>query len=246
MARPDPNVNAPAVKKKIRQGKIAALWCGREIREAERKQCRCARHALQPAPWRVEHHPDEPRQDEEDSDLASHHEGDERDGGEDGPESAIVLHGHSEELPGPTKDQRDDGRADAVEECLDQGRPPERDVQRGDDAHDDERRQDEWDRRGDCAPEAAAYVAEPHRELRGERARQGLRDGETLEVFLLREPPAALDEVTLHVGGESDRPAEAERPQSQKVPRKIAQPELALAGHVSLNTSAPPRLGAKA
>ena len=63
----------------------------------------------------------------------------------------------------------------------------------------------------------AAHPAEVDRELRGERARRELREREALDVVLLRDPAPSLDEVALHVPGERDRPAEAERPQAQEV-----------------------------
>jgi len=69
---------------------------------------------------------------------------------------------------------------------------------------------------------APAAVAEPHRQLRHERARHRLRDREALEVLLLRDPAAPLDQIALHVPGERDRAAEAESAQPQEVARDIA------------------------
>ena len=141
----------------------------------------------------VDRDPDEPGEDEQDRDLAACHEGDDADDREDRPKAPLVFHRHADELPRTAKDQRNDRRTDAVEERLDDRRPAEGDIQGSDGAHDDERGQDEGDRRRARAPEATTDVSEPHRELRGERARQGLRHREALEVFLLRVPVAALD-----------------------------------------------------
>ena len=193
--------------------------------EPERDERARGERAPQPRRRRIQQDAHKARNDEEDGDLAARDEGDRRDRTEDRPEPAVVLHGDADELPRAAQDQRDHRWSDAVEERLDDGAPGERDVQRRHHAHDDERREDERHRRRDGAGKAAADVAEPHRELRGERAREGLRDREALEVLLLGDPAEALDEVALHVAGEGDRSAEAERPQAQEVPGDLRQRE---------------------
>src|SRR5207247_10103968 len=111
---------------------------------------------------------------------------------------------------------------------------------------DDERRQNERERRRGRAPKPAADVPEPHRELRRERTGQRLCCREALEVLLLRDPTASLDEVALHRRGERDRSAEAERTESQEVPRQVADADRVARGHAaSSNTSAAPLAGAK-
>ena len=60
-------------------------------------------------------------------------------------------------------------------------------------------------------------VAQAHGELGGEGPGGELREGQALEVVLLGEPRAALDEIALHVADERHRPAEAEAAKVEKV-----------------------------
>ncbi len=183
--------------------------CGEDSLRVDRKQQR-QRPESRPRWPRIEQHADETGDNEEDRDLGPSNEGDRCDRHEDRPEPPIALHGHAEQLPGPAEDQRDDRRPDPVEERLDEGGLAERDVERRDDAHDEEWRQDERHRGCDRSPKPAPHVAEPHRELRRERPWQCLRHREAFEVLVLRDPAATLDEVTLHVAGERYGSAEAE------------------------------------
>src|SRR5262249_49762536 len=67
------------------------------------------------------------------------------------------------------------------------------------------------------------HPAEIDRELRGERTRRELRQRQALEVVLLLDPAAPLDEVALHVARERDWPAEAEGPEREEVAGEVAQ-----------------------
>src|SRR5262249_30794544 len=64
---------------------------------------------------------------------------------------------------------------------------------------------------------ARAHPAEIDRELRRERTGSELRQRQALDVVLLGDPAALLDEIALHVAGQRDRPAEAERAEPQEV-----------------------------
>ena len=56
-----------------------------------------------------------------------------------------------------------------------------------------------------------AQVADPHRDLRGQRARHGLSEGYTVEEVLTVHPLALFDQVTLHVASCGDRSTEPDR-----------------------------------
>jgi len=119
--------------------------------------------------WRsVESDANEPGDDEEHRDLATHDESGDPDDGEDRPQSTIGLHRHPDDLPRSAEDQGDHCGTDAIEERLDKRRPPKRDVEGRNDGDDDERRKNEGDR-GGAGARNPADVAEPHRKLRGER-----------------------------------------------------------------------------
>jgi hypothetical protein len=90
-------------------------------------------------------------------------------------------------------------------------------VQRRDRGHDQEGRHDERQRHQQGAARTTLEVAEPHRQLRGQRARHRLRDREALLVLIVRIPAALVDEVAAHVTGERDRAAEAGGAQAQEV-----------------------------
>ena len=194
-----------------------------ERAESHRNRRRRDRESPKPARWRIEQHAEEPGEHEEHRHLAANGKRDQRDDCKDHPEPAVVLHRHPEQLPRAAEDQRDDRWADAVEERLDDSRSTERDVQRGDDADDDKWRQDERHGCRDRAPEPATHVAEPHRELRGERTGQGLRHGQALEVLLLREPAPSLHQIALHISGKGDRAAEPEASEANKVAGDLSQ-----------------------
>src|SRR5207247_256076 len=163
--------------------RVRAL-CRRPHRaESDGDRHRGSLRSPEPTSRRVDRDANEPREKEQHRDLAARGEGDDADHGENRPQPPLVLHCHPNQLPGAAKDQRDNRRTDAVEECLDDRRPAKCDVERSDRAHDDERGHDERDRRRARAPEPAADVSEPHRKLGRERTRQGLRHREALEVF---------------------------------------------------------------
>lgn len=147
-------------------------------------------------------------------DQSAHDEDDPRDG---------VLERAPRQLPRAPGDDRDHGCADAVERSL---HPPDAAI-----LHvgcgQDEDHHERWQNEG-CSdqrrPERAGLEpAQVDRQLGSERARSELRQGEALEVFLLREPASSLDEVTLHVAHERDRPAESEGAQLEKVADEIRQ-----------------------
>src|SRR5581483_14646 len=77
-----------------------------------------------------------------------------------------------------------DGRADAVEHRLHPAKTVESDIRRGQRPDHQERRKNEGGTRNRRADDAAAHVAEVHRELRGERSRSELREGEALDVIV--------------------------------------------------------------
>src|SRR5207253_10499868 len=65
--------------------------------------------------------------------------------------------------------------------------------------------------------------SEVDRELRRERPRCELREGEPLDVVLPRDPAALVDEVALHVADERDRSAEPECAEADEVAEQLAE-----------------------
>src|SRR5262249_55573948 len=68
---------------------------------------------------------------------------------------------------------------------------------------------------------ASTHPAEIHRELRRQGTRRELRQRQPLDIVLLRDPPAVLDQVALHVSRPRDRSPEAQRAQLQEVAREL-------------------------
>ena len=75
-------------------------------------------------------------------------------------------------------------------------------------------------------------VAEPHRELRGERTRHGLRHRQALLVLGLRVPTPLRDQVAVHVPDQRDRSAKAHGSQHEEVLKQGAE---TAPGHVSID-----------
>src|SRR5207249_1181512 len=89
--------------------------------------------------------------------------------------------------------------------------------------HHEERRQDEGDTHQRRPGHAGAHPSEVDRELRRERPRRELREGEPLDVVLPRDPAALVDEVALHVADERDRSAEPECAEAEEVAEQLAE-----------------------
>jgi hypothetical protein len=104
-----------------------------------------------------------------------------------------------------------------------------------------QRRQHERDRDRGGAARTGLQVAEPHRDLGGQRPGHRLADREALLELPLAEPAAPLDKVAVHVAHERNRPAEPGAPQPQEVHDQAAQrPLLGMRerlGHRLLSTS---------
>jgi hypothetical protein len=64
---------------------------------------------------------------------------------------------------------------------------------------------------------ASLHPTEVHRELRGKRTGRELGQCEAFLVFLCGDPAAPLDQVLLHVPGERNRTAEAQRAEAQEI-----------------------------
>jgi hypothetical protein len=119
------------------------------------------------------------------------------------------------------QDQRDDGRAHAVEDRGDPGQAAEVDVERAQQRDDHEVRQNECPAARPRAPEAAAQIGGPDADLDGERAGQRLADRDALTHLALRHPAAIADQLALHLADEGDGAAEAEQPEPQVVANEI-------------------------
>jgi len=133
-----------------------------------------------------------------------------------------VLHPELGEAIAGVQDERDDGRAHAVEDRAHRRQPAEMHVEGGQRRHDDDVRQDERPPSGPGAPESAADVGEPDADLDGQRAGQGLADGDALPHLVARHPLPIGDELALHLPHERDGPAEAEEAQAQEVEDELA------------------------
>src|SRR4029077_2520938 len=87
--------------------------------------------------------------------------------------------------------------------------------------HHEERWQDKCHTYRRCSEHAGANVAEIDGELSGEWAGSELCECQTLNVVFFANPAALVDEVLLHMAGESDRSAEADRSQSQEISNEL-------------------------
>ena len=96
-------------------------------------------------------------------------------------------------------------------------------VHRGDRSHDQERRHDERQRNQKRAERTALQVAEPHRQLRGERPRHRLRDSQSLLVLVLAVPATRFDKIAPHVASQSDWSPEPHGAEPQEVEDESAQ-----------------------
>ena len=128
------------------------------------------------------------------------------------------------QLDGAARDDGDDRRADAVERALHPGQAAEADVERGERQHHHERRQDERrrDQRRAEHPPLAPTRGRSRAAPRAGRARAA-------PAPVPRRSPASgssrasLDQIALHVPGERDRPAEAERAEAEEIAQERAQ-----------------------
>src|SRR5439155_10298979 len=130
---------------------------------------------------------------------------------------------HVDQLPRAPGDDRDHRSPDAVENALHPREPAVAEVERREREHHEERRQDEGDAHQRRPGHAGAHPSEVDRELRRERPRRELREGEPLDVVLPRDPAALVDEVALHVADERDRSAEAECAEAEEIAEQLTE-----------------------
>jgi hypothetical protein len=97
------------------------------------------------------------------------------------------------------QNQRDHGRADAIENRGDRLEIAEMDVKRAERGDDHEVRKDKGPAADPRAPEAAAQVSDVDPDLNSQRPRQGLADGNGLTHLLPCEPAAVGDQLPLHL-----------------------------------------------
>src|SRR5438445_3461163 len=125
--------------------------------------------------------------DEDQCDFGPHSNGNDEGGGRERPLQP-VRHPKFREPVARVQDQRDNGRAHAVEDSRHPWQPAEVDVERPERRDDDEVRQDERPPAGPRTPEAAADVGNPDADLGREGSRERLTDGDALTYLLLDQP----------------------------------------------------------
>src|SRR5262249_21614392 len=138
-------------------------------------------------------------------------------------EQLVALDGQTDQFEGTAGDDRDNSGTNAVEGALHPRQAAVLQINRCQSKDHDERRQNERDADQRRPEKPRAYPAEVHGQLGRQWTGRELREGKTLNVILLAYPAARLDEVALHVSREGDRPAEAKRPQAQKVQKQLPQ-----------------------
>src|SRR5258707_9850664 len=107
------------------------------------------------------------------------------------------------------QDQRDDGRAHAIEDSGYRLEVAEIDVESSQRRDDDEVGQDEGPAAGPGAPETAPQVRHIDANLNGKRSRQRLANRNRLPHLLLGEPLAVVDQFALHLAHQRYWSAEA-------------------------------------
>ena len=108
------------------------------------------------------------------------------------------------------EDERDDGRAEALNGAVDHRDVPVLDVHRAHDAEHDERRQHEEAARGDSAADAVERIADVRRELLRLGAGKRHAEVERVQEPALADPPPPLDQLGMHDRDLAGRPAEAD------------------------------------
>src|SRR5262249_28090235 len=178
----------------------------------------------QPTGWQAAHdEPEDAAREEHPHDLAFRPRGDDAGDAEDRPEKRVPRKRPPDELPDASSDDCNHGCADAVERSP---HPPEAavlDVSCRQREHHEERRQDEREDHERGTEHPGTDPPQVDGELRGERSRRELCEGQPLLVVFRRDPAAPFDEVTLHVTNERDGPAEAHRAQTKEVEEQLAQ-----------------------
>ncbi len=195
-------------------GKLAHRACRGDAVNSCQKEGRhhCGDLAV-PQAWRRLHpHRQSTRSNEEPDNLGLENCG--RCGGHTAqdPKEVVASESQPRQLDRASRDDGDDGCADAIEDPLHPGEPAKADVKEGKRDHHKERRQHERrsDERG--SPCAAPDPAQIHGQLRREGSGRKLRKREPLDVVLFGDPTALLNQVSLHVARKRDRSAETEGP----------------------------------
>jgi hypothetical protein len=189
--------------------------------QADRREARRGDGPSQPAA--VVHRAEGAGEQEEPDDLGAGDRGHGAQDGGDRPEHRIGPVGRAREFVGGDGDDREYGRADAQEDGVHPGEALVLGVEHRDGGHDHKRRHDEREGNRDGADRAGVEVAEPHRHLRGQRARHRLPDRQRLAELVLREPAPVLDEIALHVADERDRATEPQAAELEEVAHQAAQ-----------------------
>src|SRR5215467_166472 len=102
------------------------------------------------------------------------------------------------------EDQRDDCRADTVEDTSDRFQIAEIDIESAQSGDDNEIGKDESPAADPGAPKTAAQVRDINSDLNRERSRQRLADGNGFAHLLFGQPAALGNEFALHLADQRD------------------------------------------
>src|SRR5262245_27451684 len=119
------------------------------------------------------------------------------------------------------EDQRDDCRADTVEDTGDRLKIAEIHIQRTQRSDDHEVRKDESPAAYPGTPKTAAQVRDINSDLNRERSGQRLAYGNGFTHLAFGEPATLGDEFTLHLGDQRNRTAETAQSEPEKIQKQL-------------------------
>src|SRR5262249_16563996 len=121
------------------------------------------------------------------------------------------------------EDQRDDCRADTVEDTGDRLQIAEIDIESAQSGNDHEVWKDESPAAYPGTPKTAAQVRNINSDLNRERSGQRLAYGNGFTHLVFGEPATLGNEFTLHLADQRNRTAEAQQSEPEKIQKQLGQ-----------------------
>jgi hypothetical protein len=229
IASPLPNTKAPAMAKNEKSDQrvppVVATAANKAARGTGEKGERLATLVFPFPPSSPRgprsgfHHPDQETCGQEEQHLFGlRKDGHRRHHEVDPPEQWVTSNGSVRQLQGAYGDDTDYAGTNSVEHSLHPGKTTVDGIEPAECNHHQKRRPDKGQSHQGGSRDTIPDIAQVHGQLSSERARRKLGKCQSLFIVSFRNPASLLDEVTLHISNQRDRPAKAERPQAQEIP----------------------------
>ena len=223
MTSPLPNVSEPALRKNSKSlPKVEAEATGASMSDGSAATCKSYWRRPSPKEVAVVKDADKSRANKQQRDLRLQDHCYDQTGCRDRP-LQLVLHAKLREAPTGMEDQRDDCRADTVEDTGDRLEIAEIDVESTQSRDDYKVWKDKGPATDPGTPKTAAQIGNINSNLNRERSGQRLADGNGFTHLVFGQPATLGDEFAFHLTDQRNGTAEAQQSEPEKIQKQLGQ-----------------------